>query len=103
MSIDRALLAKGPAKIGFKSTTLFSPEDITLSIEPTNNDVETSMHGKVDEATNDIIAKMPFTPFGNWAALAVLFPSIYLNPTIGGRIMGSSDSPLTLLSNNGDL
>ncbi len=103
MSIDRSLLVKGPAKLTFKSSTFFSEDDFTLSVDPSTNDVSTSMHGKIDEAMHDVIAKCSFTPFGNWSALTVLFPSAYLSPTIGTRIMGDTDSPLVIASNNGDV
>jgi hypothetical protein len=105
MSIARSALVGGPAKLGFQTKTFFSIGDIPLNVETETSDVETSMHGKVDEHRIDAICRVPVTPVGAWENLTTLFPAKFLSPAanIGARLFADADEPLAIHSNNQDL
>lgn len=104
MAIQRGNLYGGPGKIIVgASTPVWSADDIEMTVEPSTNDVETSMFGRVDETIHDLLVRVRFTPFGLWENLTTLIPTFYTNPVIGSRLMGDSDTPLKVWSNNGDL
>jgi hypothetical protein len=100
MSIARSVLNGGPAHLTFKSAAFHLLDDAKLAIEPVTEVLNTSMYGQVDEYYSDLLLKGSGTPleYGNQS---ILWP--YLQPIIGSRIFGDSDSPLAYLSNNGDL
>ncbi len=109
MSLARSTLIGGPAKIQFNplaagtSPTFFSKDDIKWDPKISTVPVISSMHGEIDESVVDEIIEVVFTPVGAWENLGVLFPTAYLNPTIGNRIFGDTDTPCLITSNNGDL
>lgn len=104
MSIARSALIGGPAKIYSQSAAIWSPDTLSLSVEPETNEVTSSLFGRMDEAEHNRVVKIsPFTVFGLWQSLAILFPSFYTNPSIGARLFGDADVPWKIWSNNGDL
>lgn len=96
MGISRSLIIGGPAIVQMGGQSFYSQGDIKVDIAPETFAVNTSIHGKVSERMQDLIAKITFTPAGMWTAaqLAVLFP--YTNPTFGTIIHGSVDVPVTI-------
>jgi hypothetical protein len=100
MSIARSLLAGGPAYVNFNGANIPLGEDSRLEIAPVNTVISGALYGEVDEAYTDLVVKGTGTPL-TYDNLAVLWP--YLQPTIGQRIFGNSDTPFSWLSNNGDL
>src|SRR5215469_941231 len=100
MSIARNLLAGGPAYVSFNGANIPLGEDSRLEIAPVNTVISGALYGEIDEAYTDLIVKGTGTPL-TYDNLVVLWP--YLQPTIGQRIFGNSDTPFSWLSNNGDL
>ncbi len=91
MSITRANIKRGTAKVVWNSATFFSRDDIVVSHDPSWVDVV------------DFICKIPMRLWGAWENLSVLFPSGVLTPTIGAGIFGSADLPLVITGRNGDI
>jgi len=100
MSIARSLLAGGPAYVNFNSANIPLAEDSRLEIAPVGSVVGAALYGEMDEAYTDLVVKGTGRPL-TYDNLAVLWP--YLQPVIGQRIFGNSDTPFAWLSNNGDL
>jgi hypothetical protein len=86
----------GPAKVGYRSKTFFSSDDIDVPITLETIKLKSSVHGKVDERQIEAAAKIPFTPIGAWttALLPILWPR--QSPVYGASIFSSADIPLTL-------
>ncbi len=103
MSITRANIKRGTAKVTWNSATFFSRDDIVPRHNPSWVDVATSVHGVIDKARSDFICKIPLRLWGAWENLSVLFPSGVLTPTIGAGIFGTSDLPLVITGRNGDI
>ena len=100
MSIQRSLLAGGPAHVNFNGANLILAADSKLEIAPVNSVLATAMYGDIDEVYTDLIVKGTGTPL-TYDNLAVIWP--YLQPTIGQRIFGNADVPFKWWSNNNDL
>lgn len=105
MGLARASLIGGPAKVYTGSGIAFwTPDTLSLRMEPSTNELAPSLFGRVGEATNDLVLKVsPFTPFGLWQNLTTLFPTYYTNPTMGARLFGDADVPWKIWSNDGAL
>jgi hypothetical protein len=100
MSISRALLAGGPAYVSFNGANVPLGEDSRLEITPVNSMVSGALYGEMDEVYTDLVVRGTGTPL-TYENLTVLWP--YLQPVIGQRIFGNTDTPFAWLSNNGDL
>ncbi len=96
MSIDRATIIRGPAKVTFGGQTFWSKGDITLKPTVSRFEVETSRYGRVDERFSDKSIVVSFEPSGRFttALAAVLWP--YPATDIGSSIFGVSDSALVI-------
>lgn len=96
MSIDRATIIRGPARITFEGQTFWSKGDITVKNTVTRFEVGTSRFGLVDERLSDKRIVVSFEPTGRFttALAAVLWP--YATAVIGSPVFGSSDSPLVI-------
>ena len=103
MSISRAALVQGPAKVVRGSGILFSQDDIAVNIVRNTFDVATDGHGKIEERESDLTVECTFTPDGRWdaATRALLWP--YASTLPGTSLFGSSDTPLTLNAADGAL
>lgn len=97
--MDRTLIISGPAKVTFNGATFFSKGDIETDIDQETMELETSLHGKVDERVLNITGKISFEPAGEWESLSVVWP--YGSYAIGASIFGSSDLPLVIHSLDG--
>ncbi len=105
MSLDRALLVGGPAKLTFNSATFHSKEDIKPKFMVDWKEVDTSLFGLIDKSATDARIVTPVRLWGAWENLTTLFPSALLAPTyIGTRINTSVDTAnsLVLHSTNTD-
>lgn len=106
MSVARSALVSGPAKIARSGTTLFTEADFNIEPKIAFNPVGSSVHGVVDQTTDDVIYECSFTPVGVFAYSGVLFPYIG-NGTAGTesprghRIFTDSDVPLVITSKDG--
>ena len=96
MSIDRATIIRGPAKVTFGGQTFWSKGDITLKPTVSRFEVETSRFGRVDERFSDKSIVVSFEPSGRFTTdlAAVLWP--YFATDIGSSIYGATDSPLLI-------
>ena len=96
MSIDRATIIRGPAKVTFGGETFWSKGDITLKPTVSRFEVGTSRWGNVDERFSNKSIVVSFEPSGRFDAglVAVLWP--YPTVDIGASIFGASDTPLVV-------
>ena len=86
--------------MNFNGANIPLGEDSRLEIAPVHSVVNGALYGEIDEVYTDLIVKGTGRPL-TYDNLAVLWP--YLQPTIGQRIFGNTDTPFEWLSNNGDL
>lgn len=101
MSVSRANLIGGPAKVTWNSITMFAREDITVDFDQTWQDLVSSVHGAIDKAVTDRQIKVNLRLWGAWENVATLFPTTLLNPTVGNRLYGTSDLPLVIHKKTG--
>ena len=96
MSIDRATIISGPAKVTFGGQTFWSKGDITLKPTVSRFEIETSRFGRVDERISDKSIVLSFEPSGRFNSdiAAVLWK--YATSTIGESIFGATDSALVI-------
>lgn len=96
MSIDRATIIRGPAKVTFQGQTFWSKGDISLKPTVSRFEIATSRFGRVDERFSDKSIVISFEPSGRFdaALAAVLWP--YPAADIGSSIFGASDSALVI-------
>lgn len=99
MPISRTSIIRGPAIVEFNSAKFYSKGDIELELGLETLEVSTSVHGKVDERVTQRVAKVRFTPAGEWESLGVLWP--YASLAIGSSIFGAVDLPLKILTKAG--
>jgi hypothetical protein len=102
MSISRASLVRGPAKVTFGGTTLFTRDDIVTRHAPVFEPVSSSLHGDVDQFKKDLVIKHSLTLFGLWQDLPVLFPAAIMNPTVGASLFGVVDNAMIVHAKNQD-
>jgi hypothetical protein len=101
MSVSRANLIGGPAKVTWNSITMFAREDINVDFDQTWQDLLSSAHGVIDKVVTDRQIKVNMRLWGAWENISVLFPTTLLNPTVGTRIYGTSDLPLVVHKKTG--
>lgn len=94
MPIDRSTILRGPAIVTYNGATFYSKGDITVELGLETFVIDTSAFGKVDERVQDRIARVRFTPDGQFESLGVLWP--YGATSIGSSIFGASDTPLVI-------
>lgn len=101
MAISRATIVTGPGTVSLGTPVFYDKDNIEAVVEKELFEVQTSMHGAVDQRVKDIIAKITFTPAGEVAAadLAALYP--YATPDIGAEIFGSTDTASIIHSKAG--
>lgn len=104
MSLDRANISGGPAKVTWNSATFFSRNPIAVRHEPAWDDVLVDAHGNINKVETDRVITIPMRLWGAWENLSVLFPSAVLTPSIGALpgIFSTTDLPLVILGKNGD-
>ncbi len=91
--MNRTALVIGPAKYTFRGATFFSKEDVTISHEKETFEVNTSVHGKVDERAIEHVVKASITPEGRFTQEilnALILP--YTNMTLGTSVVGYTTS-----------
>lgn len=99
MPLQRSALVKGPCKIVRGAQTMFSKGDVEIRIIHDEIDVDSSAHGRgIDAVRASRRVEVSFTPVSDWSYRTTLFP--YLDPTIGDRIFGDSDTPLVITGKN---
>lgn len=102
MSISRATLGRGPAKVTWNGITMWTSDAISSRHSPVFNPVPTSMFGSVDQVITDRVYRIPLRLWGAWESVSTLFPTSVLNPVVGSSVFGTSDLPLVILARNGD-
>lgn len=102
MSVARSSLGRGPAKVTFGATTLWTRDDLVPRHAPVWEPVKSSMHGQVDKFKKDLVIKNSLVLFGLWQDLAVLFPSALMNPVVGTSLFGTTDNALVIHARNQD-
>jgi hypothetical protein len=102
MAIQRSSLIRGPAKITFGGATFFTRDDIVLRHVPVWEPVVSSLHGQIDKFKRDFMIRFSVNLMGLWDNLGVLFPSALVNPVVGARIFGDTDTALVIHAKNQD-
>ncbi len=90
----RSSILRGPAVVTFNGATLYSKGDITLTMELQTFNVDTAIHGKVDERVSDRVTRISFTPDGQFESQSVIWP--YASMSLGASVFGSTDLPLVI-------
>lgn len=105
-TIDRSLIIRGPAILQWKGCNLYTKDSIELKGLIDTFEVETSLHGKVDERARSRKVEVTLTPSGmiDPISLAALFP--YGSLPVGSSIFAPStdpahDNPLVILTSVG--
>lgn len=96
---SRTAILRGPAIVQFNSVDFYSQGDIEVEIDEESFEIITSAYGKVDERIANRIAKVRFTPAGEWESLATLFP--YASTIVGASIFTGTDVPLAIQTLDG--
>lgn len=99
MPLNRTSILRGPAIVQFNGASFYSRDDIAVEVGLETFAVSTSLHGKVDDRVSDRVAKVKFTPSGEWEALGVLWP--YATAIIGSSVFGDTDKPLVIHTADG--
>lgn len=99
MPIARTSILRGPAIVTYDSQSFYSKSDILLELGVETFDIDASAFGKVDERVIERVARVRFTPAGEWEALAVLWP--YGATTIGASVFTGTDKPLVIQTLDG--
>lgn len=103
MSVDRAnLTGAGAPKVTFNSATFWTRDDVVPRIAHELVEQRSSMFGRVTKTRGARKVEVQIPIFSLWENLSVLFPTTVLNPSIGGRVYGTTDLPLVLHAKNGD-
>lgn len=92
--MDRTTIVKGPAIITYNSVTFYSKDSITFKPDVKTYEIQSGVHGKVDERIDDVTMEITFTPVGNPTAFTTLWP--YQNPVTGSSIFGATDKNLVI-------
>jgi hypothetical protein len=96
MSIDRASIIQGPARIDFDGQSFYYEGTVNLKPTVSRFEINTDQFGKVDERISDKSFVVSFKPSGrfNAALAAVMWKyASYLN---GTSIFGATDTPLVI-------
>jgi len=94
MTIQRSTIIRGPAIVKFDGAVFYTEGDITATPDIETFEIPTSVFGKVDERVSNILIDIEFTPAGEWANLAKMFP--HASPSIGDSIFGATDKNLVI-------
>lgn len=101
MGLTRSQIIRGPAKIIFGGITYWTPDDITLEIDPGLEDVKSSLFGVLDALVVNPKVTVNFTPHmfthtgtgaeipGIATVLAALVPAIFTNGYYGTAYIGA--------------
>ena len=101
----RAAVITGPAKIVRDSKAVHTSGNVTVREVLERFPIPVDAYGTIDHRAVDARVTVSFTPDGRWTSdtRALLFPSTYLNPTIGSDIFTAADVPLTIHDSNSHL
>lgn len=101
MPTARESILRGPGSLTYDGQTVFDRDGIDAAITPTEFEILTSLHGRVDSRLADAVGEVTATPSGRVTAglLAMLYP--YGNPTFGSSMGGVTDKPLVVHSLSG--
>ncbi len=106
MGILRNQLGRSPAMVQLPDAagapTLYTRNDIMVPHDPKWSEISSSMFGLDDRFKADLVIKISLTLYGNWDALAVLFPAYAMNPIPGTSIFGNADQRLIFQGRNND-
>jgi hypothetical protein len=101
MTFDPTKYIAGPAIITFDSQTYYSQGDIAVKSRLETWNVNTSMHGQIDERLKSRAYEISFVPAGEIEALTKYYP--YAVGDIGKSIFATSDKALTIQTLAGQL
>lgn len=99
MPLTRSSIVRGPAVVTFNGATLYSKGDISLELGVETFEVATALHGKVDERVVTRVARVRFTPDGQYESLGVVWPYGAMN--LGDSVFGATDLPLVIKTKDG--
>lgn len=102
--IDRSFLISGPAKIAAGGADLYTQGDIEVAPAKNMRDINSALHGPLDQSVIGASVAINFTPMSVWSAAwrAVLFPAAFLAPAhIGARAFGNADNAVAIDSVDG--
>jgi hypothetical protein len=101
MPVQRSTIIRGPAIVTFNGATLYSKGDIELELGVETFNVETAMHGKVDERVASRVARIRFTPDGQYESMGVIWPYGAMN--LGDSVFTAADIPLVIKTKAGQV
>ena len=97
--MNRTALVIGPAKYTHRGATFFSKEDVTITTEKETFEVNTSVHGKVDERAIEVVCKASVTPEGRVTqAILDVFYLPFANMLLGTSAVGYTTSGLGVIT-----
>ena len=114
MGLTRSQIIRGPAKIIYGGITYWTPDDITLEIDPGLEDVKSSMFGpRLDALVVNPKVTVTFTPHmftdtgpatpAIGTVMAALVPPIFTNGYYGTAYIGAgSELPLVIWASSGE-
>lgn len=93
-TLNVANVIQGPAIITFNGNTYYTKGDIKVKHTRNTFDVDTSMHGKIDERMKSQSVEISFQPVGAIEDQLKYFP--YVVADIGKSIFGATDKTLAI-------
>jgi hypothetical protein len=106
VGISRANIYRGPGTVQLGAgPVMYSIGDIEAVWDIAPGQAENSIHGRTSQFINDRMVKVTLTPAAQVTAamVAALYPSAYLNPTLGAGVFGASDTALLIHGIDGRL
>lgn len=102
-SLDRANLpGAGAPQITYNLVKLWTRNDVIIPLTQQLQEQVSSMYGRVTKTRQGRKIEISIPIYGFWTNLPTLFPDYLMNPVIGARIFGTTDTPMTLLARNRD-
>jgi hypothetical protein len=96
MSIDRASIIQGPARIDFDGQSFYYDGNVNLKPTVSRFEVNTAQFGRVDERISDKSFVVSFKPSGRFTAALAAVMWKYATSVNGTSIFGATDTPLVI-------
>lgn len=94
MPFNPANIIQGPAIVIFNGYSYYAKGDIAVKYNRNTFNVETSMHGRIDERLQSQSVEVSFQPAGEIESIAKYFP--YAVADIGTSVFGAVDKTLVI-------
>ncbi|MEM0966096.1 MAG: hypothetical protein AAGJ81_08120 [Verrucomicrobiota bacterium] len=97
MSTDASTVIAGPAYVGFDGISIYTEEDIEVSVTKETRDHSVRGFGTIDDTLLDVMAEITVMP-AQWVDAHNLIYYSCLSAAIGSRIFGDVDKPIVIQS-----